>query len=81
MAYKQKHTKSSFPFKSPLKDSSGDAFAAGFDEMFNATKKANKIKNSAENSKVSETQKVNGLDCPTFGGGPRKYDKNGLVIK
>ena len=80
MAYKQKYKNSAFPFKSPLKNSV-DAFAAGFDQMFNATKKANKVKKSSENSEVSETQKVNGLDCPTFGGGPRKYDKNGLVIK
>tara|TARA_R100001463_G_scaffold136581_1_gene202352 strand:+ start:273 stop:482 length:210 start_codon:yes stop_codon:yes gene_type:complete len=69
MAYKQKHTKSAFPFK------------ASFDNAYNSIVNANKTRNSADNSEVSETQKVNGLDCPTFGGGPRKYDKNGLVIK
>ena len=79
MAYKQKHTRSAFPFKSPLKQA--DAFSQSFDKAFNASVSANKVKKSIENSEISETQKVNGLDCPTFGGGPRQYDSNGLVKK
>ena len=66
MAYKQKYTKSAFPFKS-----TGASFSDSFDKAFNATAK----------SEVDEVQKVNGLDCPTFGGGPRQYDSNGLVKK
>tara|TARA_R100001443_G_scaffold16590_1_gene26769 strand:+ start:456 stop:686 length:231 start_codon:yes stop_codon:yes gene_type:complete len=76
MAYKQKYTKSAFPFKS-----TGASFSESFDKAFNATAKSNNVKKTVENSEVKEVQKINGLDCPTFGGGPRQYDSNGLVKK
>tara|TARA_B100000287_G_C20318111_1_gene656662 strand:- start:214 stop:450 length:237 start_codon:yes stop_codon:yes gene_type:complete len=78
MAYKQKYTKSAFPFKSPLKQ---DSFSKSFDKAFDATANANKIIKSQENSEVPETTKVNGVECATFSGKPTKYDDKGLVKK
>tara|TARA_R100000458_G_C8236805_1_gene216930 strand:+ start:18 stop:230 length:213 start_codon:yes stop_codon:yes gene_type:complete len=70
MAYKQKYTRSAFPFK------------ASFDAAFNSVANANKIKKTVENSEVPKEVKLdNGVQCGTFDGRPHKYDKNGLIKK